>query len=89
MTILNRKPQSASCRIVTPKQIVESLLSGQHEMQEFPDLFHGIPAKAKHVIQELIDIARPLQLRVRALECQIEHVKKCRKGEIDENISLC
>lgn len=81
----DRKSQVANCNIRTPKQIVESLLSGRHEMQEFPDLFHGIPAKAKHVIQELIEVGRPLQLRVRALECQIEHIKERRMDDGDNN----
>ena len=68
--------QSADRRIHTPEQIAESLLSGQHELVNFPDLFRLLPAKAKYVIQNIIDRVQPLQIQVRSLECQLDHLKE-------------
>jgi len=70
-----KKIQRASRRLRTSQQIADALLSGSHEIIQFPELFHSIPAPTKRVLQNVIDRVRPLEMKVRQLECQIEHLK--------------
>ena len=70
-----KKVQRANYRLRTSQQIADALLNGSHEIIQFPELFHSIPAPTKRVLQNVIDRVRPLELKVRQLECQLERLK--------------
>jgi len=81
-----KKFQLASREISSPEQISDALLRGSHEMSQFPELFQGIPAKTKHVVQTIIDRVRVLQLEKRKVEIQLDHCLE-RRDEKDDSVS--
>ena len=66
----------------TPKQIAESLLTREHELNCY-DIFQCTPLKTKQIINALLDQTRPMHIRIGELECQVAHLK-----EIIANASL-
>lgn len=81
--IADHSQQQATGRFSSPKEIAISLLTGAHEINHFDELFRYIPAKAKAVINALLDETRPLHIRIGQLECQVKHLKEKRNANYE------
>ena len=62
--------QNAPRTIHTAKQIVDSLINGQRELGNFPELCSD--SLIYCVLNELISRVRPLTLKVGQLECKLD-----------------
>ena len=69
-----RKLQEFTSHYATPEELADRLLTGSVEMIQYPELFRGIPAKTKHVVQIILDRVRVLQLETRKLETKLNHL---------------